>query len=144
MKKLILIIIMLAFAKFVYAQQGLNVAPFFSGTYASNPDVTIVLLSGKKLEKKGLSKYSSVSVAGNSMISDKITAAVVKDGSRAVSKEVSYKGGKLYYGFYFMGGRDEHRKYLLFLDRRPDGKEKTTLIFIEGDLDSKDVMKMIK
>lgn len=127
-----------------YAQEGLNVAPYFSDSYATNADVTMISLSGKQLEGKGLTKYKSVSVTGNPLLADKISAAVSKDGIKAKSKEVSYKEGQLYFGFYSLGGSGSHRKYLLYLNRRPVGKEKTTLIYIEGSLDDEAVKKMIK
>lgn len=126
------------------AQAGLNVAPFFTESYASNPDVTMVSYSGEDLEAKGISKYKSIAVADNKALSDKIYKAVAKDGSLARSKEVVYKEGILYFGFYSMGGKGRHRKYLLYLNRRPTGKEKTTLIYIEGDLDAETVKKMLK
>lgn len=126
------------------AQEGLNVAPFFSETYISDPNVTLVTFSGSQLESRGLTKYKSISVVDDAGLSDKIAKAVSRDGSRSQSKEVKYKDGVLYFGFYSMGGKGRHRRYLLFLNRRPTGKEKTTLIYMEGDLDAASVKRMIK
>ncbi len=126
------------------AQEGLNVAPFFTETYISDPNVTLVTFSGSQLDSRGLTKYKSISVADDAVLADKIARAVGKDGSAAQSKEVKYKDGMLYFGFYSMGGKGKHRRYLLYLNRRPTGKEKTTLIYIEGDLDAASVKRMIK
>lgn len=144
--KRILIIMLLVIAGVMrsYAQGGLNVAPFFTESYVSSPSVTMVSYSGDELESKGISKYKSIAVADNKTLADKIAKAVAKDGSLAKSKEVVYKEGTLYFGFYSMGGKGKHRKYLLYLNRRPAGKEKTTLIYIEGNIDAETVKKMLK
>lgn len=126
------------------AQEGLNVAPFFTEAYISDPDVTLVTFSGSQLESRGMTKYKSISVADDAPLADKIARAVSKDGSAAQSKEVKYKNGMLYFGFYSMGGKGKHRRYLLYLNRRATGKEKTTLIYIEGDLDAAAVKRIIK
>lgn len=127
-----------------YAQEGLNVAPFFSDAYASNPKVTMISYSGNQLASRGLTMYKSISVTDDAALADKIARAVAKDGSRAESKEVSYRAGQLYLGFYFLGGRGANRKYMLYLNRRPAGREKTTLIYMEGDLDAAAVKSMMK
>lgn len=127
----------------VSAQDGYAVAPFFGERYSSNSNVSMVSLSGSQIKMKGLTKYKSMSVTGDAALSDKIAAAVGKDGSRAKSKEVSYKGGKLYFGFYLLKG-GPNKRYLLFLDRRPLGKDKTTLIYLEGTLDPEEVKEMLK
>ncbi|MDE6533943.1 MAG: hypothetical protein K2M27_10500 [Muribaculaceae bacterium] len=126
------------------AQEGLDVAAFFTEAYTSNPKVTMVSFSGERLESRGMAKYKSISVTDDSALSDKIARAVGKDGSRSESKEVSYKDGMLYFGFYFMGGTGKERRYLLYLDRRAVGKDKTTLIYIEGNLDMASVKRLIK
>lgn len=144
--KRVLITLVVTVASFLplKAQEGLNVAPFFTEAYISDPDVTLVTFSGSQLESRGMTKYKSISVADDAPLADKIARAVSKDGSAAQSKEVKYKNGMLYFGFYSMGGKGKHRRYLLYLNRRATGKEKTTLIYIEGDLDAAAVKRIIK
>ncbi len=125
-----------------YAQK-LNVSPFFKEAFAKNPAVTMVSFSGEQTDWKGLSEYKSVSVAGNDEMADAIARSVKKDGAKAEFKETSYKDGKLYFGFYGLGGEGRHRKYLFYLDLRPKGKEKTTLIYIEGDWSPEQIKTMI-
>lgn len=127
----------------VKAGDGLNVAPFLNEDYASRPNVTMVSISGSQKKWPGLSNYKSFSVTDDNALSDKLAAAVTKDGVKAISKETSYKEGKLYFGFYFLGGEGKHRRYLFFLDSRPKGIDKTTLIYIQGDWDSEQVKKKI-
>ena len=126
-----------------YAQEGLNVAPFFTEVYSANRKLTSVTLTGDRCEKMGLRVYKSITVSDDVSLADKIRRAVAKDGAAAKSKEVSYREGQLYFGFYSMGGKGKERRYLIFLNRRPVGTEKTTLIFIEGDVSEEMVKKLI-
>ena len=123
--------------------QHLSIAPFLEEDFAKNPAVTMVSVSGKQSDWKGLSSYRSVSVSGDDAKADAIARAVGKDGARAEFKETSFKDGRLCFGFYGLGGEGYHRKYLFFLDLRPKGKSKTTLIYIEGDWTPDQVKAMI-
>ncbi len=123
--------------------QKLNVSPFFKEDFAKNPPVTMVSFSGEQTGWKGLSAYTRVSVAGNAEMADDIARSVKKDGAKAEFKETSFKDGKLYFGFYGLGGEGKHRKYLFYLDLRPKGKDKTTLVYIEGDWSPEQVKTMI-
>lgn len=143
MRKFILLFCAIIFcATVASAQKGLAVAGFFSDAYSSNPHVTLVNMTGSKLDSYGIRKYKSISVV-DEPLADRIAAAVAKDGSASQQKEVKYKGGMIYYGFYSLGGSGSARRYLLFLNRRPVGKEKTTLIYIEGNLTAEQVKKII-
>lgn len=144
MRRLIAIFTVVMLYSLAYGQSGLNVAPFFDGNYASNPKVTMISMTGNQLGVQGMRVYKSISVTDDTELADKIGNAVAKDGVHAVAKDVSYKKGVLYYGFYSLGGEGISRRYLLYLNRRPTGKEKTTLIFIEGNLDVEAVKRMIK
>ncbi len=145
MKRITLtLILMILGSASILAQRGLNIYPFFTSEYTSNPKVTVVSLSGKQLEDRGLEKYKSISITDDTALADKLSQAVIKDGCKAVEKDVSYRGGQLYFGFYSLGGSGINRRYMLYLNRRPAGKEKSTLIYIEGNLDSASVKAMIK
>ena len=126
-----------------FGQEGLNVAQFLDADYSRQKGVTQVSMTGKQLEWSGLKKYKSLSVTDNSSLADKINRAVTKDGAKAASKKVSYKDGQLYVGFYSLGGKGEHRRYLFYLNRRPVGEEKITFIFLEGNMDSNSIMELI-
>jgi len=146
MKKIIIMLVIFLTSVLAADAQnnGLNITPFFSSVYAGRPEVTMLSLSGTQLEARNLSKYNSISVTNDAALADKITQAVIKDGANARSKNVSYKKGQLYFGFYFLGGKGWHRKYILYLNRRPVGKEKVTLIYIEGNVSESVVKKMIR
>ena len=123
--------------------EKLNTAPFLNEDFAKNPAVTMVSMSGKQSDMKGLTSYRSVSISGDDTQADAMARAVRKDGANAEFKETSFKDGRLYFGFYGLGGEGRHRKYLFFLDLRAKGKSKTTLIYIKADLTPEQVKKMI-
>lgn len=127
-----------------YAQKGLNVTPFFSDTYKSNPSVTFVEVYGQNLEMAGLTKYISISITANASLSDSIEKAVKKDGATAKSKEVIYKKGTLYFGMYYLGGKGSERCYLYYLNQRPVGNDKTILIYMEGSITEEMAKSLIK
>lgn len=124
--------------------EELNIAPFLKEDFARNPAVTMVSMSGKQSDWKGLTSYRSVSISGDDTQADAMARAVRKDGVKAEFKETTFKDGRLYFGFYGLGGEGRHRRYLFFLDMRPKGKSKTTLIDIEADLTPEQVKQMIK
>lgn len=137
------VFIICALASMTSRAERLNVAPFFKEEFASSPEVTMVAISGRQSKWKGLTLYKSVSVSGDSSKADAIAKAVKKDGAKAVFKETSYNDGKLYFGFYGLGGEGRNRKYLFYLDMRPKGGEKTILVYIEGDWSAEEVKSMI-
>lgn len=124
--------------------EELNIEPFLKEDFAKNPSVTMVSMSGKQSDWKGLTSYRSVSISGDDTQADAMARAVRKDGVKAEFKETTFKDGRLYFGFYGLGGEGRHRRYLFFLDMRPKGKSKTTLIDIEADLTPEQVKQMIK
>lgn len=124
--------------------EELNIESFLKEDFAKNPSVTMVSMSGKQSDWKGLTSYRSVSISGDDTQADAMARAVRKDGVKAEFKETTFKDGRLYFGFYGLGGEGRHRRYLFFLDMRPKGKSKTTLIDIEADLTPEQVKQMIK
>lgn len=125
------------------SQSGLNVESFFSKEMSKDKSITLVSYEDNGIGNKELVKYKSVTIDGNQSLSDLLMESVMKDAANAKAKEISYKKGELYFGFYSMGGKGKHRRYLLFLNRRPVGKEKTTLIYIEGDMNETDVKELM-
>ena len=122
---------------------GFSTAPFLKEDFAKNPAVTMVSMSGRQSEWKGLTSYRSVSISGDDTQADAMALAVRKDGAKAEFKETTFKDGRLYFGFYGLGGEGKHRNYLFFLDLRPKGKAKPTLIHIEDDMTPEQVKQMV-
>ncbi|MDE7346835.1 MAG: hypothetical protein K2N48_08885 [Muribaculaceae bacterium] len=140
----LVIILFVSLLKITVNAEDLHVDPFLKEDFAKNPSVTMVSMSGKQSDWKGLTSYRSVSISGDDTQADAMARAVRKDGVKAEFKETTFKDGRLYFGFYGLGGEGRHRRYLFFLDMRLKGKSKTTLINIEADLTPEQVKQMIK
>ena len=72
---------------------------------------------------------------------------VVKDGSQAIDKEVEYRNGQLYYGFYTMQTRKHNNRYIFFLNQnlaRKSPKNVVTLIYMEGEASAEKIKKLIR
>ena len=84
-----------------YSQKGLDIEPFFEENTPHNPDasVNVVSITGNKLKEHDLSIYRSVSVTGDEALAQRVERAVTRDGTKAESREVSLKRGRLYFGF---------------------------------------------
>lgn len=143
LKRLVVFFICILAGGISASAESLNVDGFFKEDFASDPNVTMVSMSGRQAKWSGLTSYKSVSVSGDAEKADAVARAVRKDGIKAEMKETTYKDGKLYFGFYNLGGEGKNRKYLFYLDLRPKGKDKTTLVYIEGDWTAEEVKRMI-
>lgn len=149
MKKISVILLFLLIFGKVYSQDNLNVSRFFSQEYLKDKSVTSIVLSGGDMQIfedkgiKGITTYKSITIADNQELSNKVRDAVVKDGGNAITKEVALKDGEVYLGLYVMPPNETKQRYLLFHDSRPTGKNKVTLIFIEGHVKEQNIRKLL-
>ncbi len=139
----ILLILLLSVLPKVLAQEGLSITPFFSQEFFEKPGITTVTVTGKKLKKTGIDIYRSLTVTGNPESSNLLEQAVKRDGAKAVSREVSFRDGKLHFGFYTLKPHDRMNRYILYLNRTEEGKRKTTLIYLEGTGDTNQIKKFL-
>lgn len=145
MKRIIAIIMaVLAILPAAYAQEGLHVTRFFSQDFMSTPGVSGLNINNEVLNKMGISLYRSVSVNGVEQTSADMEKAVKKDGVSALTREVSYRDGKLYFGCYALPPDKNGNRYLLYLNRTVDGQLKTTMIYLEGKCDQSTINKLLK
>lgn len=140
-----MITVMMAFVISTVSAQdkSLSISTFFGEKVAASPGVTIVKMKGNPSGWRGVSYLSSISIVANDSLADRLSEAVRKDGAKAKSKETSLKEGKLYFGFYSLTPKAGEDRYLFFLDKRPSGQEKTTLIYISGELTEEEVKRNI-
>ncbi len=129
------------------AQAGLNVNQLFDGRFKHNPDATEIIVTNGRAEEIGLDVYHSLSVTDKKAAS-LIETLAVKDGVKAIDKEVEYRGGKLYYGYYVLAPtKSGSNRFLFFLNQnlaRKNPVNKVTLIYMQGDVSSKRIKKLIK
>ena len=130
----------------ILAQAGLNVNQLFDGRFKHNPDATEIIVTNGKAAEFGLEVYHSLSVTDKKAAS-LIETLAVKDGVKALDKEVEYRGGKLYYGYYVLAPKSGSNRFLFYLNQnlaRKNPVNKVTLIYMQGDVSSKRIKKLIQ
>ena len=128
------------------AQTGLNINRLFDGRYKKATGATEIIVTGSQAHEIGLTVYHSVSVTDKTQ-AEIIENLVVKDGAQAVDKEVEYRNGQLYYGFYTMKKMKRDNRYIFYLNQnlaRKSPKNVVTLIYMEGRASANEIKKLIR
>ncbi len=128
------------------AQNGLNIERLFDGRYKKAAGATEIIVTGSQAREIGLTIYHSVSVTDKTQ-AEIIENLVVKDGVQAIDKEVEYRNGQLYYGFYTMPKHKRNNRYIFFLNQnlaRKSPKNAVTLIYMEGSASAGKIKKLIR
>ncbi len=128
------------------AQTGLNINRLFDGRYKKASGATEIIVTGVQAREIGLTVYHSLSVTDKNQ-AELVEGLVVKDGAKAVDKEVEYRNGQLYYGFYTMPKQKHSNRYIFFLNQnlaRKSPKNVVTLIYMEGFANQDEIKKLIR
>ena len=126
------------------AQDGLNINSLFDGRYRANPAASETIIQGSRLSRYDLKNYHALTLTGVPDAAYEIERLVSKDGAKALSREVSYKQGRLYYGFYRLASHNGLRRYLFYLNQHLKGGNKIILIYLDGDADTEAIKRMLK
>ena len=146
MKRITIILICLLSAMAAIAQTGLNINRLFDGRYKTAAGATEIIVTGVQAREIGLTVYHSLSVTDKNQ-AELVEGLVVKDGAKAVDKEVEYRNGQLYYGFYTMPKQKQSNRYIFFLNQnlaRKSPKNVVTLIYMEGFANQDEIKKLIR
>ena len=147
MKQFIIIILTCLMAtSTAVAQNGLNINQLFDGRFKKATGATEIIVTGSRANEIGLKVYHSLSVTNESQ-AELIESYVKKDGVQAVDKEVEYRNGQLYYGFYTMKSVKGNKRYIFFLNQnlaRKSPKKVVTLIYMEGNATPEQIKKLIR
>ena len=128
------------------AQNGLNINSLFDGRFKKATGATEIIVTGSRANEIGLKVYHSLSVT-DEIQAELIESHVKKDGVQAVDKEVEYRNGQLYYGFYTMKPVKGNKRYIFFLNQnlaRKSPKKVVTLIYMEGNATPEQIKKLIR
>lgn len=137
------------------AQQGLNINSLFNENLITKEWVTQelngkteIIVTGKKAQEMGLNTYHSISL-NNAKKQDvsSIVELVIKDGAQAIDKDVEYRNGQLYYGFYTLKPNKRNKRYIFYLNQnlaRKSPKNVVTVIYMEGKKSPDEVKKLIR
>ena len=74
----------------------------------------------------------------------KIEPLVTRDGAKAIDREVSYRDGGLYYGFYQLQCRGVKQCYLFYLNQNRAKGNKIIIIYLEGFASPDKIKSMLK
>ena len=147
MKQFIIIILTCLMAtSTAVAQNGLNINQLFDGRFKKATGATEIIVTGSRANEIGLKVYHSLSVTNESQ-AELIESYVKKDGVQAVDKEVEYRNGQLYYGFYTMKSVKGNKRYIFFLNQnlaRKSPKKVVTLIYMEGNATPEQIKRLIR
>lgn len=134
----------------VNAQGRLHINELF-GKYRNLPGVVEVYVTGKEAKAVNLDVYRSLSMPSSASEVKDVEQKIVKDGAAAMDKEIEYRGGRLYYGFYVLKPikvEDERRnRYLFYLNQslaKKNPVDKITMIYMEGKAGVDCIKSLIK
>lgn len=144
MRRAIFILIALMTAAAVSAQTGLGIEQIFSERYRDMKGASETILNHGNLNRVSLNLYHSITFTDHPELGAVIERLVARDGKRAVSKEVRYKAGHLYYGFYRLPSFNGNNRYILYLNGTLSGDNKIILLYLEGKDSENDVKKLLK
>lgn len=145
MKRILtLLLFFAAVAAESYAQKGMNSNRLFDGRFNDDKRVAETMIQGSQLEDYGLSVYHSLTATDAPEVADEILQCVNADAANAIEREVSYRGGKLYYGFYQLPDRHGAHRYLFYLNQNLTGGNKVIVIFLQGTASRKEIKEMLK
>lgn len=125
------------------AQTGLNVDSLFGGRYKKGKTSETVVKEGA-IKDYGIDIYHSLTIKGAPAASADLERAVLADASGALSSEVNYKDGSLYYGFYELPSLQGKHRYLFYLNQYLRKGDSIILIYMEGDAGIKAIKRMLK
>ena len=128
------------------AQKGFNINALLNGRFKHSPHATEIVVTGSKAAKIGLDVYHSLSMT-DMALTPIIMKAVKADGVKATTKEVEYRGGSLYYGFYVFTSPKGYNRFVFYLDQslaRKQPVSKVTLIYMAGNVSSDYIKKLIR
>lgn len=145
MKRIITLLMLWAIgASASLAQEQLNIAEIFDGRYHDEPRATETQISGDKLSPYSLTLYRSLTLTDMPEAADEIEPLVTRDGTKAIDREVAYRDGGLYYGFYQLQRRGTKQCYLFYLNQNRAKGNKIILIYLEGYASPDKIKSMLK
>lgn len=145
MKRILTLLMLWAIgASAAHAQEHLATKALFDGRYHDEPRASETQISGSKLQKYMLSLYRSLTLTDMPEAAADIEPLVTRDASKAIDREVSYRDGGLYYGFYQLKPRSGLQRYLFYLNQNRNGGNKIILIYLEGHASRDKIKEMLK
>ncbi len=143
MRRNLLLILLALVGATASAQAGLNVDSLFGGRYKKCKTSETVMKEGA-IKDYGIDVYHSLTVKGAPVAAIDLERAVLADASDALSSEVNYKDGRLYYGFYELPSLRGKHRYIFYLNQYLRKGDSIILIYMEGDAGVREIKRMLK
>lgn len=139
MKKIILIMV-IALVSSIGAEAKGKVESLFKGDLKKKPDVSQIVVKGSQLREYDLDTFMSLTVTSPE---DRATVAkaVEEDARTAKSKEVTYSGGKMAYGFLTLSESNVTGNVYVFYY---SNDKKSVVMYMEGYATPDKIQKLIK
>jgi len=145
MKRIITLLMLWAIGtSAMLAQDKLAIGQLFDGRYHDEPRASEAQISGDKLSRYSLSLYRSLTLTDMPEAAAEIEPLVTRDAAKAVDREVSYRDGVLYYGFYQLQPHYGQQRYMFYLNQNRNGGDKIILIYLEGSASRDKIKQMLK
>ncbi len=146
MKSIYLFFVLLAAGvSTVSAQEGLAINDLFDGRFHNDRQASENIITGSwSLAAYKLSVYHGLTLSCGSQHMEDLERAVMADGSHAIRREVNYRDGHLYYGFYTLTQRNRNNRYIFYINRCITGGDQAILIYLEGKASPEQVKSMLK
>lgn len=122
------------------AQKDLKIQDVFA-RYGKNKNVTMVELSNEMLETYGMTRYKSITIK-NDPEALRFTRQCLEADQKGAKKikEVTDDGGVVSAYYQLPGKEKDVNRFVLF---KVNAKGVITLVYIEGDLDSEDLITIL-
>lgn len=127
-------------ARAAEAQKDLKIQEVFR-RYGKKKNVTMVELSNEMLETYGMTRYKSITIKNDpdALAFTRRCLEADQKGARKI-KEVTDDGGVVSAYYQLPGVEEDINRFVLFKVNR---KGVITLVYIEGDLDSDDLITLL-
>lgn len=144
MKKFITILLITLASVMASAQDNTAVGKIFNDPSHKNENSTETIITGKALKGSGLSLYRSLVIKDCPELADKISKAATTDGANAISREVIYIDGKIYYAQFMLKPIGDSNRYIFYINTHLKNSNKIMLMYMQGTAGPDEIKKLIK
>lgn len=145
MKHILLIIAAVCINIGALAQATPDINKIFSDYARQDGNTTETIISGDALKGTDLSLYRSLVITGSPNEAESIAESISKFGANAVSREVKYIDGKIYYAQFALPatGSNGNNRYLFYLNSHLKGGNRVMIVFMSGKAKPEQIKKLI-
>lgn len=144
MKHLLLIIAAICINMGALAQLSPEIRKIFSDYASPDGKTTETIISGEALKGTDLKLYRSLVINDSPDEAVSIAERISKCGVKAVSREVKYIDGQIYYAqFSLTPTSSEKNRYLFYLNSHLKGGNRIMIVYMSGNAKLEQIKKLI-